>query len=348
MKKPHIVIVDEDKTFVFSLAAKFISDLYEKIDLELITDHDYYNAYFSQPRKIDILLISESLYSEKMSNQDINTIFVLAENDVITGNNSANYISKYSSPASIFNEVMAKTLQMFNLRTNARQTSKVIVVTSASGGTGKTTISFGVASSLTKKGRRVLYLDAEMLQTFQHLMTNKTPIIKNDIYSLIKQQPASIYKNLQQSIRTEIFNYLPPFKMGLKSMNMDDSVFLNMIDQAKKSKDYDYIIVDTDHCFDERKTKLLNIADMVVVVVNPTFHSLLSANTLFSNLENTNTDKYVCVCNRATDPTEDLDDRYHIAYNINENVEEFKNYTQLSNNKFSSSPGIQKVAILVE
>ena len=54
--------------------------------------------------------------------------------------------------------------------------TQTILVYSAGGGDGKTTISLGISSCLAMAHKKVLYIDAEFVQNFQFFLQNKTPI----------------------------------------------------------------------------------------------------------------------------------------------------------------------------
>jgi hypothetical protein len=46
MKKPRIIIADEDYNYIIPLQLRFIEDMFEKIELEIITDPVYFASLF--------------------------------------------------------------------------------------------------------------------------------------------------------------------------------------------------------------------------------------------------------------------------------------------------------------
>ena len=48
MEKPKIVIVEQDFNYIVPLQLKFIIEYYDQIDLEVITDENYFNQKFSR------------------------------------------------------------------------------------------------------------------------------------------------------------------------------------------------------------------------------------------------------------------------------------------------------------
>ena len=67
MSRPRIIIADTDVNYIQSLQLKFIEEFFEKIDLEIITEREYFDELFSVPQKAEILVVSEDLYEKQSS-----------------------------------------------------------------------------------------------------------------------------------------------------------------------------------------------------------------------------------------------------------------------------------------
>ena len=107
MTKPRILIADADISYIIPLQLKFIEEFFEQIDLEIITDEQYFSALFSTPQKADILIVSEALYSQAIQRHNISHIFVMHEQyeDEHSDDLSVNHIFKYTNLKEIFNKV---------------------------------------------------------------------------------------------------------------------------------------------------------------------------------------------------------------------------------------------------
>lgn len=46
MARPKVIIADEDASYIVPLQFKFVTDFFNKIDLEIITDRAYFDEYF--------------------------------------------------------------------------------------------------------------------------------------------------------------------------------------------------------------------------------------------------------------------------------------------------------------
>lgn len=351
MAKSRIIIVDTDINYIIPLQLKFVEDFFEKVDLEIITNEEYFDTLFSTPQRIDILIISEELYSQAMQRHNISHIFVMNEQyeEAQTADLNVNHIFKYTNIKEIFNEITGKSADVLKIDKSAKQETQVILFYSASGGTGKTTAAMGVSASLTQNYKNVLYINAARLQVFQHMLENYSAITAADIYAKLSTAGENIYSDIKHVIRKELFSYLPPFKAALMSLGLNYSVFEKIIVSAKKSGDYDFIVVDADITFDEDKATLLNIADKVIVVVKQTLASVLATNILASNINGASADKYIFICNDF-DKEEDnalISSNVALKFSVSDYIDHFNHYANMKPDDFSKERSIQKAAFLI-
>ena len=351
MAKPRVIIADTDKNYIFPLQQKFVEDFFEKIDLEIITDAAYFKEFFSLPQRIDVLIVSEDLYEESLQRHNISNIFLMTEQyeESQTDTVSLNLIFKYTSIKEIFNEIIGKSFEVLNVSSKIKKETQVIVVYSAAGGVGKTTVSMGVAASLTKHYKRVLYINAAYLQTFAHMLNNPSPVSSSDVYLKLNNAKEGVYSDIKYIIRSELFSYLPPFKASLMSLGIDYSVFEKIILGAKKSGDYDYIVVDTDITFNEAKAKLLNCADKVVVVTDQSYSSVCSTNTLVSNINGINNEKYIFICNDFIKNRYNalVDQKIHLNFSVSEYIHHIDEYEKLDFELLSNESSVQRTVFLI-
>lgn len=129
MEKPRIVIADMNLDYIIPLQAKFVSEYFDKIELELITDNRYFETLFSVPQKAEILVISSELYdSVSLRRHNIGNIFVLTEQneDGQTAELNVNRLFKYTSIKEIFNEVIGKSSAILNTGNQEKKALKLL------------------------------------------------------------------------------------------------------------------------------------------------------------------------------------------------------------------------------
>lgn len=352
MAKPRIIIADTDEGYIIPLQLKFAEEFFDKVDLEIITDPEYFQEFFSTPQLAGILIVSEDLYNSNLQRHTISNIFLMAEHmeDENTGALNVSRLYKYTSIKEIFSEIVGKsggTLEQ--IVTESKKDPQVVLVTSACGGTGKTTVAMGISVCLARKNKRVLYINADRIQSFQHMLENPTPVSAADVYAKLSGTGWNGYKEIKHVIRNEEFSYLPAFKAALISVGLQYEVFERISRSAKQSGDYDYIIVDADAVFDEAKASMYNSADRIVVVTRQSKGAVLATNLLVSNLTDINSEKYMFVCNDFDKDQDNalISPSMVMRFTVNEFVNHYEHYDQLKCADLSRDKGIQKMAFLL-
>lgn len=351
MSIPRVIIADEDENYIVPLQHKFVTDFFNKIDLEIITDKEYFDEYFSKPQSAEILIVSDGLYNSSLQRHNIQNIFVMMEqyDEGGTADLNVTQLFKYTSIKEIFNEIIGKSAGALNIAAVEKKETQIILVTSAAGGVGKTTIAMGIAACLEQNYKRVLYINASRLQNFQYLFDNETAITSLDVYSKLVNPDDRIYEDIKHVIRKEIFSYLPAFKASLMSVGIDFSVYKSIILSAQKSRDYDFIIVDAENTFDEKLTELFGVSDKIVVVTNQSFSSVNATNLLVTNINGISTDRYVFICNKFEKDKYNalITTEIELKFSVNEYVEYFVKSDKLKIKNFINEQRIQRVAFLM-
>lgn len=344
MAKPRIIIADTNERYIYPLQQKFVEDFFEKIDLEIISDREYFEEFFSYPQRADVLIISENLYNDSLQRHNLEYVFLMQEereNEEIVPLN-INRIYKYSSNIDVFfDEIIAKS----GIKPDIKKEPQIVLVYSASGGVGKTTVAMGISACLTKNHKRVLYMNAEHMQSFQHMLKNVTPIPTH----ILTNEEGNIYEKIRYLIREETFLYVPPFKAALMSLELNYSIYGKLALSAKKSGDYDYIILDADSVFDEEKAQLLELADKVIIVTNQTKASIYATKILMSNMNRVNNEKYSFICNNFDTEQENsiISPNLKLEFTINSYIEHFRYYERMSIESIAKENDIQKATMLV-
>lgn len=351
MYKPRIIIADRDLSYIIPLQQKLIEEYCEKIELDIITSIEYFEHLFSLPQKADALIVSEELYSPSLQRHEIGQVFVMTENKTsFPLESSVSAIYKYTSIKEIFNAIFGSVIVSADVSKPEEKKTQIILVYSASGGVGKTTIALGVCACLNKSFKRVLYINAERLQSFQSMLVNMSPITDSGVYGKLISPAADIYLSIKHTIRNEGFNYLPPFRASLLSLGLKYSVFEKIAVSAKRANDFDYIVIDADSTFDEDKTHLFDIADKVITVTKQNRMAVMATNVLVSNISRTESSKYIYICNDFNDENANatISSGLPQKFTIDEYVFHIPHYEQLKANEFADNNDIQRVAFLID
>lgn len=316
MQKLRVLLVDEDEKCSSMLQEKMLEIINDRIELEVITDIHYFNNLFSTPQKADVLVISEYMYTKSLNKHDIGNVFIMSESgENYVSNGEVVHLYKYGNMKEIVKCIMKGC--GLDTKDNVRnKVTQIILVTSASGGVGKTAVSMGIAFHLSKEQNRVLYINAEYMQSFSWCLQDKSGISGDFLSSIRKDNTNINLSMLRENIRSEEFDYLPPFKAALIALGLQFQVFRNIAQTVKESNEYDYIIMDTDSALSEEKMKLLDFADKVVIVMEMSATSIEAAKQFGMNVNISDKEKYMFVCNKVT---EDKKDKL-VLQNLNDKI----------------------------
>lgn len=351
MGKVKIIIADTDEDYIIPLQTKFVEELSDSADLEIITDSNYFAKFFMTPQKADILIVSEELYINALHRHNIGRIFVLVERQEEENTTKLNviHLCKYTSIKEIYAEITGISPVPLGGNGERKESPQIITVCSASGGTGKTTVALGISACLSKHYKRVLYIGADRLQSFQRLLDDPTPISSTEIYTRLNSETGNAYSAVRHTIRKQSFSYLPPFRVALLSLGLGYDVFTRLAVSARDADEYDYIIVDADTAFDEDKAQLLSASDKVVVVTMQNSQSVFATNLLCESINGLNTEKFIFVCNNFNRNQENalVSSELVPKFVPSEYINHFENYDRLKCLDFSKDSGIQKVTVLI-
>lgn len=338
-------------SYIYPLQLKLVEDMFDKIELEIITDKTFFENFFNMPQKADVLIISEHLYSNVVQKHNIRNIFVLVETyeDLDAYPTNVTTIYKYTSMKEIFAVIFGKADGLFENELKSKNEPQLLLVTSAAGGMGKTTVAMGLAAALSKKYKKVLYLNSDYLQTFQWLLFNNAPITDNEVYMKLAQDKNTTYQSIKYLIRNEVFDYLPPFKNALLVLGLEHSIITEIALQAKASREYDYIIVDADSCYDLEKVKLIGAADKVFFILTQKHMAVHVTNQFITNIDINDKDKFIFVCNKYDNKKQNsiVSMADELSFIVNDYVENFEHYWDMKDEKFISSSGVQGIAFSV-
>lgn len=297
MSKPLVIIADTDANYLMPLEYKFLETLGDKIELEIISDYDYFDTFFKTPKTAEIVAVGEKFFSRELLKHNINSLFVLTE-ETDTGNTeelSVSRIFKYTGVKEIFNELIYKSRDRLYDDSSKKET-EIIAVYAALGGAGKTCLGLGLAACLAQNHQRVLYINTESIQGFGYYLADREGM-PNAGYRAIREDKEHVYNNVKPFIRKEGFSYIPPFGATLDALNLETTIYLNLLKNAKAGKEYDFIIVDVEAGYDKTKMDFLQLADKVIMVLLQDELAVYKTEYLLRNIDLHDREKYMFICN---------------------------------------------------
>lgn len=307
MNEISIVLADVDETYLAPLERKFIDRFEDEAQIHIITDTGYLKKFFSTPQSIDVLLIDENIFNEDMLKHDIGNVFIMTENSGTRPyeNWNISYINKYTSVKEICSEVIDNMATDVGNGLKRGEETKVIMVYSPAGGSGKTTVAAGICGALAHRHKRVLFVGTDTLQTFgKQLGVDGALSIGIEKYFVSRSE--RIYEVVKPYIKANLFCILPPFERALSSLNITGTDYAYFIDKVKSTKEYDYVVVDSSSDFTEHTSYLMGKADYKLIVAGQDRNSAAKLACLLNNIDCSDNNRYVFVCNKYRSEEENV------------------------------------------
>lgn len=348
MSKPLVVIADRDENYLATFEYKFLEQFDDKIELEIISDEEYFNTFFSTPRTAEILVVGEDWYSRELHRHNINNLFIFTEENEMgaTEELSVTRIYKYTGIKEIFNELTYRSRDKLYQGADAQKETMIISLYSAIGGSGKTSLSLGLAEELANNHKRVLYINTESIQAFAHYLNDEVGM-SNEGYRALRDDLNHTYHNIKHFVRRKNFAYVPPFMATLDALNLSSQIFVNMVQTAKESKEYDFIIVDIEAGYSRTRTELLEISDKVIMVMLQDKMSLLKTEYILQNIDFRDREKYLFICNKYQESKENayFESALQKQFPLHEYVE-YVEEPMVTVERLGELSGIQKIAYM--
>lgn len=345
MKNSRIIMADPELNYIIKLQIKFLQELQDSCEIDVITDKKYFDECFSSPQNADCLIINNNWESNILTKHNIDHVVILT--DGTTGDleteSVRTRIPRYTSTEEIFNQI--RSILGTESSQGKKKEATVVYFGSASGGTGKTVLSMCLAEYLSRKFYRVLYINTQSVQTFQFFLNDRSPIPTEAAMALLDES-ADVFKVLRKQIREERFSYLPPFAMPLFSYGISNDIYTPFVGSAKESKEFDYIIIDAGSDLTNDAADQIALSDKVVMVTKPEKENSFALKHMLNKIS-VKDEKLIRLCNRVSGTpvravfgSDSLD--------ISESISEWeKEIDAESIHSFSLTDDIQKMAVLI-
>ena len=309
----RILMADRDTDYLGPLLAAFVKETESPVGLEVITDTGYLETMLQKPQRIDLLIISEEMYSPQLDRHDIRQILLLQETGPQQiGQKSPERrpdlqqagilrISRYARAEEIFLAAAAACPAIRPHGEAGGPKGQLILVTSLAGGSGKTTAALGLASALTAAYQKVLYLCSDFLQSFGCFFEDDRPVTERSVYMKLMGRRKGAFEAVQSQIRQEGFDYLPPLKGPLASLGFGEALFGDIARQAAQSGLYHYVILDTDARYDGDRARLMAEADYCLLITGSSRRERAALQCLLAAMDPSRSSRLICLSRRSSD-----------------------------------------------
>lgn len=334
MRKPLVVVAEFDESYLLPLEWRITENLYETVDLEFISSERYLEEYFSLPRTIDLLIIEEEIFRQDLLRHNIKKVFILSEKDIrIQESNGQEvqitYIFKYMNLQTLISIIIPPEWSEGH---NKQKETQVVAVFSAEGGAGSTTVALGISACLRQSLKKVFYINAHPYQSFQYLLEDSEEV-SMESSNRLHSEGAKVYTDFPQLSHSG-------YVMG----TLDES-YIMLVQDARQSGDYDYIVVDIGTYLTRGMISLLEKVNKGIVVTRQQKSSIQKLKELLKNINIKNQEEFFLVCNCFDETQENYCKKENVTI-ISEYIERIINYPTRKKD-LAAVKGLQKLAYLL-
>ena len=175
--------------------------------------------------------------------------------------------------------------------------AKVITVTSAKGGTGKSTTTLSLAGILSNKKLKTILVDMDLHSGVISASLNLKP--KKDIYTLVNDYMNHGLKEIDEYI-TKYNDYIDVLAAPKdpRSVGKISTHYIDLI--LKKLKyQYDVILIDTNHIIDDINLITFDNSNSIIYIITSDLMDLKNMKTMISIYKDMNLKNYYVILNEA-------------------------------------------------
>ena len=200
-----------------------------------------------------------------------------------------------------------------------KKKGKIISISSVKGGVGKTTMALNLAGSYYMMGKKVLIIDCDFYSGGVSVCLDIRN--KKDIYTMINSIANNMY--------TDISDYVTSYNNGIdvlasprdprSAMKIESKYIPVIFDFARKN--YDVIIVDTNHIMNEINLMILDNSYMSLFMITNDLVDLKNMKSIVSIFKDADKTNYLVCLNNSRDTGRDYLSLFDIRNIIKTNID---------------------------
>lgn len=295
-----LLIAGKDENYLMMLAAKIFEELDDNIVVSVITDLDYLYQYINSGQTEEkILVLGNEYYYDNLNLTGFESIVLLDEREsmIQVVNSKFIIINPYLNMDVVYDYITSQTALKEEIQKTKIKDTKLIAVYSPIGGSGKTTIAYGLCIAFSRSYKKTLYLNLNPLQDFGYLF-DYSGVLDSKLEKSISNQDENLLPQLGESVINCGFDYLPPTRMVFTALGITCENYLYLINEIMRLNEYDYIVIDMVNELDKDSVQLIGQADKMLCIGLQDKNSVFRMKRLLANLDTSDEKKYLLLCNK--------------------------------------------------
>jgi cellulose biosynthesis protein BcsQ len=217
------------------------------------------------------VLFAEGIIEPSDIPKDIIAAYLVGQND-IDKVEEFTAICKFQKYEILFKQIMDLCLERevthYTKKNILGNITKLIFVTSASGGVGTSTVAVAVSKHIAMAGKKVLYLSLENNAITDIFFKAEDELTFSDVIYTIKSKKTNMISRVENIVQKDDSGvyFFRPCRTVFDMNELNAADIENLISQICSMGSYDYIIVDTKLNFDSIGYFLCDYADDIILV----------------------------------------------------------------------------------
>lgn len=302
-----ILIACRDEDYLMMLAEKLYLELDNSIQVNAISDYEYLFRYINQEKPEEqILILGQEYYLDNLELSGFDCIVLLDENEKMMRVVNSRFvtINPFLKLDAIYDFITSQTLLKDVLEKTKKKDTRLIAVYSPIGGSGKTTVAYGLSMAFAKAYKKVLYINPAPLQDFGFLFQNPDSL-EPKLERMIAKQDGGTISLLLEAIRNYGFDYLPPARMSFATLGISLKDYVYVITELKRINKYDYIVIDMMSEFNVEMAQMIGQADQIVCIGLQDAYSAFRIKRFLDNIDAADMSRYIFLCNKYDEKHKD-------------------------------------------
>ena len=202
---------------------------------------------------------------------------------------------------------------------NENKKGKIITVTSAKGGVGKTIFLLNLAGIFSRMKQKVLIVDCDLVGGAVALDLNLNPIknifhISDDIFNNRYQNYTDYLTSYQDNI-----DIVASCKDPKQALKIDMNYIMMFLKQVKN--EYDIILVDTTHGFTKENINILDKSDIILYIMTNDIMDIKNTKSYMEVMNDIEMDHIKIILNNSRDINLNYFSKYDIRSIIGRNID---------------------------
>ncbi|MGN0431294.1 MAG: hypothetical protein ACI4EQ_02960 [Lachnospiraceae bacterium] len=273
--KIKIAILENDKLYLERLMFHFTKYYADKLEVYTYSQAESF-AEALKTIRFEILLTAEQFGSQLPELPEYTGLVYLVEQNDIERIEDVVVIGKYQKPEAIYRQILGIYSVKMDKKLSKKNTdniaSRLIIVTSASGGCGTSTMAVAFSKFLAQNGKKVLYLSLEKNGVPEVFFETVGQYGFSDIIYLLKSKKVNIALRAESIVQHDSSGVYYFGKcqniLDMEELNKEDLV--NLVNEICMLGDYEYVVVDMQMNFSEGHLYLAEKADAIINVCDGT------------------------------------------------------------------------------